>query len=105
MVKKQEPETAHEPVSRGNEAMDALVARHVLLALGRPPDMLRIQVRCLWSAFYRVNVFVGGNNASAKIANSYFVRASPDGQVLDAQPPLAKQYEAAKALAVPALEA
>jgi hypothetical protein len=102
MAKKQEPQTTAEPESRGTDALDALVARHVLLALGRPPDMLRIQVRCLWSAFYRVNVFVGGNNASAKIANSYFVRASPDGQVLDAQPPLAKQYEAAKAANVSA---
>ena len=81
MAKKQETETAQEPEPRGNEALDALVGKHVLLALGRPPNMLRVQVRCLWSAFYRVNVFAGGDNTIAKIVNSYFVKVSPDGQV------------------------
>jgi hypothetical protein len=97
MAKKQETETAHEPEPRGNEALDALVGKHVLLALGRPPNMLRVQVRCLWSAFYRVNVFAGGDNTIAKIVNSYFVKVSPDGQVLESQPALSKQYEPAKA--------
>ena len=105
MAKKQEPETAHEPEPKGNEALDALVGKHVLHALGRPPNMLRVQVRCLWSAFYRVNVFVGGDNASAKIVNSYFVRASPDGQVLESQPALAKLYEPTKAGSAPPPEA
>ena len=105
MAKKQETESVNEPEPRGNEALDALVGKQVMLALGRPPNMLRVQVRCLWSAFYRVNVFVGGDNASATIANSYFVQASPDGHVLKAEPAIAKQYELAKVGIVPAGEA
>jgi len=102
MAKKQETEPVNEPEPRGNEALDALVGKQVMLALGRPPNMLRVQVRCLWSAFYRVNVFVGGDNASATIANSYFVQASPDGHVLKAEPAIAKQYELAKVGVAPA---
>jgi hypothetical protein len=102
MAKKQEPEMVNEPEHKGNEALDALVGKQVILALGRPPNMLRVQVRCLWSAFYRVNVFVGGDNASATIANSYFVQASPDGHVLKAEPAIAKQYDGVKSVSAPA---
>ena len=101
MAKKQEPEMANEPEHKGNEALDALVGKHVILALGRPPNMLRVQVRCLWSAFYRVNVFVGGDDASATVANGYVVQVSPDGHVLEAEPAIAKQYELVKSGGTP----
>jgi len=39
----------------------------------------KVQVRRLWDDHYRVNVLIGEDAASAKIANSYFVEADGDG--------------------------
>ena len=49
-------------------------------------------VRPLWQDHYRVNVFVGGNAVLAKIANSYFVQADGDGNIVKASPKITKQY-------------
>ena len=92
MPAKRERESPVEVEQKGDEALDAVVGRQVLLALGRPPKMLRLQVKCLWPAFYRVNVFVGGDTAHATIANSYFVRTSSDGHILKADPAITMQY-------------
>jgi hypothetical protein len=47
----------------------------------------------LWEDHYRVNVFVGVDAASAKVANSYFLVADIDGNILTSTPKITRQYE------------
>ena len=72
--------------------LNALVGEQVLHALGEPSDLLRVQVRPLWEDTYRVNVFVGVNAASARVANSYFVVTDGDGNVLESTPQVRRLY-------------
>jgi hypothetical protein len=51
-----------------------------------------VQVRHLWEDHYRVNVFVGLDAASAKVANSYFLVADSDGNIVASTPKITKQY-------------
>jgi hypothetical protein len=94
MAVKREAEQPSKAENQGHTALDVLVGENVLRTLGRPPGMQRLQVRCLWATYYRVNVFVGEDIASARITNSYFVQAKPDGTVLQAEPPITRQYGA-----------
>src|SRR5947209_7278269 len=74
------------------EMLSALIGEQVLHALGEPGDLLKVQVRPLWGGTYRVNVFVGVNAASARVANSYFVVADGDGNILESTPKVRRQY-------------
>jgi gamma-glutamyltranspeptidase len=78
--------------SHKQETLNALIGEQVLHALGKPRNLLRVQVRPLWDGFYRVNVFVGADTACAKIPHSYFVVADGDGNVVSATPTIRKQY-------------
>ena len=51
-----------------------------------------MQVRPLWENYYRVNVLVGNDLASARIANSYFLVADNDGNITASTPKIMKQY-------------
>ena len=74
------------------ETLNALIGEQVLHALGEPSDLLKVQARPLWEGTYRVNVFVGVNAASARIANSYFVVVDGDGNILESTPKVQRQY-------------
>jgi len=74
------------------EALNAIVGEQVLHALGEPAGLLMVQVRPLWERRYRVNVFTGGDAASALVAHSYFVVADGEGNVLEATPTIRRQY-------------
>jgi hypothetical protein len=74
------------------EVLKDLIRQQVLHDLGEPAGLLRVQVRPLWGAYYRVNVFVGEDAASATIPHSYFVESDADGNVLDASPKVRRQY-------------
>jgi len=74
------------------QRVSALIGRHVMTTLGRPPDLHAVQVRRLWEDYYRVNIFVGVDAASAKIANSYFLVADGDGNIVTSTPDIIKQY-------------
>lgn len=71
---------------------EAALGRRVLAALGRPPLLHRVQVRGLSGDCFRVNVFVGPDAGSAKLAHSYFVRADADGNITAASPEITRQY-------------
>ena len=79
-----EPAPAH--------AQAAVIAHGLLNALGQPGNLHRVQVRPLWQDHFRVNVFVGGDAFSARIAHSYFLVADGDGNILAATPKIARQY-------------
>ena len=78
-----------------------LIGNHVLSALGKPANLLQIQVRPLWDERYRVNVLVGPHVASARVANSFFLTVDEDGNVITSTPPIEKLYGRAAENVVP----
>jgi hypothetical protein len=72
--------------------LDSLLREQVLHALGVPAGLLHVQVCKLWQGHYRVNVFIGVDVASARVAHSYFVVADRDGNVASATPKITKTY-------------
>lgn len=68
------------------------ICRNVIGALGRPNDLLRITARQITEKGYRVNVVTGNDNASARIAHSFFVTADANGSVTSSDPVIVKQY-------------
>ena len=70
---------------------DGIFARQVQ-ALGKPGDLLDVQVRPLWGPHYRVNVFVGANITCARIIHSFFLVTDGNGNVLESTPKIKRQY-------------
>jgi hypothetical protein len=81
-----------DPEGGTQERRNAHVGEQVLRALGKPGDLLKVQVRLLWEKYYRVNVFIGADAASGTVAHSYFVVADGDGKVLDSTPKIERRY-------------
>ena len=88
----QEREQKQDPQEHKCETLHALIAQKVMHTLGEPSGLHRVVVRGLWKDRYRVNVFVGANPVLAKIANSYFVQADGDGNIVKASPKIKRQY-------------
>ena len=74
------------------ETLNALIGEQVIHTLGKPVGLHHLQVRRLWQDHYRVNVFIGADAASAKIANSYFVKADSSGNIVASRPRITKEY-------------
>ena len=74
------------------ETLNALIGERVIHTLGEPGDLLQVQVRRLWENHYRVNILIGADVASGKVANSYFLQADGDGNNLQSTPKILKQY-------------
>jgi hypothetical protein len=68
------------------------IQQQVLKALGKPRNLLKVQVNPIWDNHYRVNVFVGVDIASATVANSYFLVIDTEGNITAATPKIAKVY-------------
>jgi hypothetical protein len=79
------------------ESRDVLIGLRVILALGEPSNLFRVQVRELWDRRYRVNVYVGPDAASARVANSYFLETDVDGNVVASTPKIKRLYDCAAA--------
>jgi hypothetical protein len=73
-------------------ALHSLLGKHVIHALGQPGDLLRVQVQQVWEDHYRVNVFVGVDAASVKVAHSYFLVTDGEGNILASTPEITKRY-------------
>ncbi len=71
---------------------DVAIRTSVLTSLGRPPELHRVAVMPLWGNYYRVNVLIGADVLTARIAHSYFVEAGDRGEILAATPPIARLY-------------
>jgi hypothetical protein len=74
------------------ETLNTLIGERVIHTVGEPADLLQVQVRQLWENYYRVNIFIGADAASGKVANSYFLQADADGNILQSTPKILKQY-------------
>ena len=75
-----------------SDTMDNLIREQVIHALGTPADLRNVQVRKVWDQHYRVNVLVGANAGSVRVANSYFLKIDSEGSLIDATPKITKQY-------------
>jgi hypothetical protein len=67
--------------------------RAVLAALGQPPHLFSVTVRPLWNKFHRVNVLVGDDAASVRIAHSFFIESEESGNILSSEPRIARLYD------------
>ena len=75
-----------------HQLLNAEIGKNVMDSLGRPGDLYNVQVRPLWEDRYRVNVFVGADGVSAKVAHSYFLVIGSDGSVVASTPKITRQY-------------
>jgi hypothetical protein len=85
-------DTAKPGTGNSGEWVQARIGVNVLRVVGQPAHFQSVQVRPLWGGHYRVNILVGGNAASATVAHSYFLEADAEGNVLAANPALARRY-------------
>jgi hypothetical protein len=72
--------------------LESVLRDNVMLDLGRPAGLHHVQVRLVFGTSYRVNVYVGEDAASAKVAHSYFVQADGDGKILSSSPAIVRAY-------------
>ncbi len=92
MPKQREDEPTIELATAQREGLPDVIGQHVLRAVGRPGDWHRVQVRQLWEGRYRVNILVGPDAASARVAHSYFLTADGEGAILACTPAITRQY-------------
>jgi hypothetical protein len=79
-------------VSDAREAMKALIRTQVVSSLGTPDDMLKVLVHPVGQDSFRVNVVVGKSVSTARIADSFFLTADSDGNILASSPEIARLY-------------
>lgn len=87
-----EPSDELEPGIETTRRVTATIGRNVMTMLGRPDDLFQVAVRPLWDNHYRVNVLIGSDSVSARIANSYFVSTDHLGAIIDSQPKVTLKY-------------
>jgi hypothetical protein len=92
MATTQQEERPTDLQKQERQQMRSLIGKKVLDTLGQPANLLRVQVQTLWGDYFRVNVLVGPDMASFKIAHSFFVLADAGGNILCSTPKLAKGY-------------
>ena len=74
------------------ETLSVLIGRQVVHSLGSPNDMLKVKVHPLGNDRYRVNVLVGKDIASARIADSFFLTADAQGNIVKSSPEIVRLY-------------
>jgi hypothetical protein len=92
MPTQQRDQERADPEREEREQRGDRLGKNVLHALGQPGALHRVQVKQLWEHHYRVNVFVGVDAASAKVAHSYFLVTDGEGQILTSTPQIAREY-------------
>jgi hypothetical protein len=74
------------------EEMSAAVCASVIQSLGSPPNLFRVAAMRLWGAHYRVNVQIGNDAVSIRIAHSFFVAVDEKGNVTESTPRIVRNY-------------
>jgi len=92
MATKQQREQRQDMEQHRRETHNALIGEQVIHTLGRPGRLFKVQVRPLWENYYRVNILIGEEAVSARIANSFFVEADGDGNIAKTTPQITTQY-------------
>ena len=91
MSKTQLREQSNELEEKKRETRNDLIRDQVMHALGKPVDLLKVQVRLVWDDHYRVNILVGVDAGSVRVANSYFLVVDSDGSLIAATPKITKK--------------
>jgi hypothetical protein len=95
MTRKQRQERQErddEQAAQTRQRQGTVISQHVLSALGEPGDLHGVDVRQLWPGRCRVNVLVGMDAASVRIAHSYFLVLDDDGLVVASTPEITREY-------------
>jgi hypothetical protein len=74
------------------DTLNDLIGEQVVQSLGTPDDLLKVQVRRVGSDRYRVNVFVGKDATSGRVADSFFLTADGEGNILTSSPEIVRVY-------------
>jgi len=91
-AQRREREQANEVKQCTRDALHSVIAEQVMHTLGKPAGVQqRLQVRSLWGDFFRVNVLVGDDVVSLKIAASYFLRTDGEGKIVESSPEILRQ--------------
>jgi hypothetical protein len=75
-----------------SDARNDLIGRHVVRALGSPVDLFQVQVRPVGNEHYRVNVLVGKGVTSVRVADSFFLTADDEGNIVASSPAIVRHY-------------
>ena len=92
MPEQEQAKQSVDQLKQARRQRKAVIRKQVIDALGQPHDLYGVQVRYLWEDHYRLNVLVGVDAASAKVAHSYFLLADSDGNILASTPKITRQY-------------
>ena len=92
MPAKEQSKKQAEQAKPSHEQRSSVIAGQLLQTLGRPATLYRVEVRHLWEDHYRVNVFVGADAASTRVAHSFFVVADEDGNIIVSKPDITRKY-------------
>lgn len=74
------------------DAMKAIIGENVIRSLGCPVNMLKVKVNSVVGDHYRVNIMVGTNVGSARVADSFFLTADAAGNIVTSSPKITKLY-------------
>ena len=91
MPTKEQDKQQKDLAKEAHQKRSAIIVGQVMHALGRPAALFRVEVRPLWEDHYRVNVLVGADAASSRIAQSYFLVTDEDGNILASSPKITRQ--------------
>lgn len=75
-----------------NVHLNALIGEQVIHQLGQPGNLHTVQVRKLWDEHYRVNIVVGTDAATVRIADCFFLVTDTSGNILQSSPKIVKRY-------------
>jgi hypothetical protein len=74
------------------DAVNDLISEQVIHCLGSPVDLLDVRVFRLWQDHYRVNVLVGKDVATRRVADSFFLVTDDDGKIISSAPAITRHY-------------
>ena len=92
MTTKQQDQQLADQEKQERQQLSAAIGKQVMRTLGQPGDLHSVQVRHLWEDHYRVNVLVGADATSARVANSYYLVADSEGNIIASTPEITRQY-------------
>ena len=92
MPTKEQDKQQKDLAKEAHQQRSAFIVGQLMHALGRPAALYRVEVRPLWEDHYRVNVFVGADAGSTRVAQSYFLVTDEDGNILASTPKITRQY-------------
>lgn len=92
MSTKPQEQQATEQKKQEAGLLESVIRDNVLFDLGRPDELNRVQVTRVGGTNYRVNVFVGPDFTSCKVAHSYFLQADGNGKILSSSPAITRTY-------------